>query len=99
MLKSRFSSFLTFVWLTLGYGVVHTSIVAFLSSFAPDAWRGNQHFENLVVIDDGDPLIQIYDQNVEARFRRLDGTSVPGIGVIPMQREIFPSIIHREPPL
>ena len=99
MLKSRFSLFLTFVWLTLGYGVVHASIVAFLSSFVPDAWRGNQHFESLVVVDDGDPLIQIYDPNVEARFRRLDGTSVSGIGVNPVQRETLPTVIHREPPL
>ncbi|WP_010583411.1 hypothetical protein [Schlesneria paludicola] len=77
MNRSWLSSILMYLWLTIGFAMVHVVIalwgIAVVRFIAPD----QTSFETIRISKDGEPIIQTYaNRNQDISFRRMDGSPI-----------------------
>jgi hypothetical protein len=77
MTRAWLISLLMFVWLTVGYAVVHVIVTLWGISIVDAMFPDPRPIEVLHVTNDGEALIQSYSNgHVQGTFRRLDGSQV-----------------------
>ena len=74
MNRARLNSFLMFVWLVVGYGVIHATVVGWFGAIVTSLWQPTQTYEQFQARSDGELYIQ--ESGARVTFRRLDGTAI-----------------------
>lgn len=73
------TALLMFVWLTIGYAVIHVVLAMWGLSIVQSIVNGSRIYEHLQVFEDDGPLIISYGGGWQkAAYRHLDGTAVTG---------------------
>jgi hypothetical protein len=80
MLHPSRSLWLMFIWLALGYGVVHGVLGGWIVTLVMERLEQDQLYEQVQLTKDAEPLIQISSRQRgrfgELSYRKLDGTPV-----------------------
>ena len=79
-------SLLMFVWLTLGYAIAHVIAAAWIGTMVESVWQSEHRYENVEVLNDGEPLIRTYSRHIN-QYRTLDGKQVSAAKVAERNRE------------
>jgi hypothetical protein len=77
MFRSWPVSMVLFLWLTIGFAVVHAVVTAWGVAVLQQAWPDSLQYEVLVLTEEGEAVIQGYTKGVGREFRKLDGTRIP----------------------
>ena len=82
MSRSSHPSLLMFVWLTIGYAVVHGAVASWGIMCWQAFFPSSQYVESVKISEDGEPLIQMISgiQRQKVAYRHFDGTVLPDGG-------------------